>query len=106
MLEEDGFVVEVFRDGREALVRLESEPAPDAILTDLIMPRAGGIAVLGEARRRWKNIPVLFITGHPDLLMRPPLAFSPAPLVLTKPISYAALTTTLHALLERPGART
>jgi CheY-like chemotaxis protein len=106
MLREDGFLVEVFRDGRDALTRLESEPAPDAIITDLIMPRAGGIAVLGEARRRWSGIPFVFITGHPELLARPGLPFSPAPLVLTKPISYTELTSTLRDLLasSKPAA--
>lgn len=100
MLEEDGFIVEVFRDGREALARLECEPAPDAIITDLIMPRAGGIAVLGEARRRWKDIPVIFVTGHAELLSRPPLPCAPPPLILTKPVSYGDLTASLNGLLE------
>jgi CheY-like chemotaxis protein len=100
MLQEDGFVVEVMRDGREALERLERSPAPDAILTDLIMPRAGGIAVLGEARRRWRDIPFVFITGHPELLRNPGVPFLPEPLVLTKPISYAELSFALRDLLH------
>src|SRR5262249_2208670 len=49
MLEEDGYAVEVFADGRDAIARLERGPAPDAIITDLVMPHASGIAVLGEA---------------------------------------------------------
>jgi CheY-like chemotaxis protein len=100
MLEEDGFVVEVMRDGREALERLERGPAPDAIITDLIMPGAGGIAVLGEARRRWRDIPFVFITGHPELLRRPEVPFLPEPVVLTKPISYAELSYELNKLLH------
>jgi CheY-like chemotaxis protein len=99
MLEEDGFVVEVVGDGRDALDRMEHEPAPDGIITDLILPRAGGIAVLGEARRRWKNIPVVFVTGHPELLTHLGVPLSPAPLVLTKPISYTELRSTLQELL-------
>jgi two-component system cell cycle sensor histidine kinase/response regulator CckA len=98
MLEEDGYVVEVLRDGRDALDRLEREPAPSGIITDLIMPRAGGIAILGEARRRWKDIPVVFVTGHPELLARPALPIDPAPLVLTKPISYGELSEALQRL--------
>jgi two-component system response regulator MprA len=100
MLEEDGFAVEVMRDGREALDRLEREPPPDAIIADLIMPRAGGIAVLGEARRRWKEIPFVFVTGHPDLLTSFRVPFLPEPLVLTKPVSYAELSSTLQRLLQ------
>jgi two-component system response regulator MprA len=100
MLEEDGFAVEVMRDGREALERLEREPAPDAIIADLIMPRAGGIAVLGEARRRWKDLPFVFVTGHPELLTAFRVPFFPEPLVLTKPVSYDELSSTLHRLLH------
>ncbi len=101
MLKEDGFAVEVFRDGRDAMERLEVEPAPDAIVTDLIMPRAGGIAVLGEARRRWQKIPFIFITGHPDLLASTRVPFLPEPVVLTKPISYGELSATLQRLLPQ-----
>jgi CheY-like chemotaxis protein len=100
MLEEDGFAVEVLRDGRDALERMNRAPAPDGIITDLIMPRASGIAVLGEARRRWRDIPVVFVTGHSELLARPDVPYAPAPLVLTKPISYAELRTALLALFH------
>jgi two-component system response regulator MprA len=100
MLEEDGYLVEVLEDGEDALERMAREPAPDAIITDLIMPRLGGIAVFGEAKRRWKDIPFVFITGHPDLLASPRLDLSPIPLVLTKPISYAELSATLGELLR------
>jgi CheY-like chemotaxis protein len=101
MLEEDGFSVEVMRDGRAALDRLENAPPPDAIIADLIMPRASGIAVLGEARRRWKSIPFVFVTGHPELLSSPRIPFGePAPLVLTKPISYTELSSMLRTLLH------
>ena len=99
MLEEDGFVVEVMRDGTEAVARLGREPPPDAIITDLIMPGASGIAVLGEARRRVHHIPVVFVTGHPELLTGPPVPFEPSPIVLTKPISYAELRARLTAIL-------
>jgi two-component system response regulator MprA len=113
MLEEDGFVVEVLKDGREALERLEVGPPPDGIITDLIMPRAGGIAVLGAARRRKKDVQVIFVTGHPELLAPPPIGrrgdrapfesigLLPEPLVLTKPVSYAQLAEALRPLLER-----
>jgi CheY-like chemotaxis protein len=99
MLEEDGFVVEVMRDGTEAVDRLGRDPAPDAIVTDLIMPGVSGIAVLGEARRRVKGIPVVFVTGHPDLLARPGIPLEPSPIIFTKPVSYTALRERLSELL-------
>lgn len=99
MLEEDGFTVEVFADGAQAIARLALSPPPDAIVTDLVMPRASGIAVLGEARRLCGNIPVIFVTGHPELLRRGDVPFEAAPIVFTKPISYADFSDALRALL-------
>ncbi len=99
MLEEDGFVVEVMRDGSEAVARMDRDPPPDAIVTDLVMLGMSGIAVLGAARRRGQSIPVIFVTGHPQLLARPPIPFEPSPIVFTKPVAYADLRDRLNELL-------
>jgi CheY-like chemotaxis protein len=100
MLEEDGFEVEVLGDGAEAIARLARDPKPDAIVTDLVMPRAGGIAVLGEARRRWRTIPVVFVTGYAELLRWPAVPFEPSPIVFAKPIAFAELSALLRAVLD------
>ena len=99
MLEEDGFIVEVLQDGAEAVARLGRPPPPDAIVTDLIMPGMSGIAVLGEARRRVRGIPVIFVTGHPELLSGPEVPFEPSPIIFTKPVSVADLSARLSELL-------
>jgi CheY-like chemotaxis protein len=101
MLEEDGFTVEVLRDGIEAMERIDHDPRFDAIVTDVVMPRAGGLAVLGAARRKWKDVPVIFVTGHPELLANPGIPFEQTPTVFTKPISYADFSETLQKLLAR-----
>jgi len=103
MLEEDGYIVEVMRNGTEAIERLAREPAPDAVITDLIMPGLSGIAVLGEVRRRFQGIPVVFVTGHPDLLTGSSLPFEPSPIVFTKPLSYADLSARLRELFHAEG---
>ncbi len=99
MLEEDGFVVEVLENGVDAIERLARTPRPDAIVTDFVMPRAGGMAVYSAARRRWPEIPVLFVTGHPDLIPRQDPASERPAVVFTKPISYADFSAQLTALL-------
>ena len=100
MLEEDGFIVEVLGDGIEAIERLDHEPRPDIVVTDVVMPRAGGLAVLGATRRRWHDVPVVFVTGHPELLANPGIPFERAPLVFTKPISYADFSEALQQILR------
>lgn len=88
MLREDGYAVEVLGDGVDALRRLEAMPNPDVVVTDLVMPGASGLTVMLEAQRKQPNVPVIFLTGHPDLLARLALTLVPEPLVFTKPIEY------------------
>jgi two-component system C4-dicarboxylate transport response regulator DctD len=95
MLREDGFCVEVIGDGIDALRRLEHIPSPDVVVTDLMMPGASGLTVMLEARRKQPNVPVIFMTGHPDLLARVPLKLDPEPIVFTKPIEYDDLKATI-----------
>ena len=64
------------------------------------MSGISGIAVLGEARRRVHGIPVVFVTGHPELLEGPSVPFEPSPIVFTKPISYADLSARLSELFR------
>jgi two-component system cell cycle sensor histidine kinase/response regulator CckA len=99
MLTEDGFVVEVMLSGEEAIERLARDPPPDAIVTDLVMPVVGGIAVLGEARKRRPLLPVVFVTGRPELLAK--IRFEPSPIVFTKPVSYADLSAKLREVLAK-----
>lgn len=51
ILEAEGYVVEESGDGAEALERLRVGPPPSLVLTDLEMPRVGGVA-LAEAMKR------------------------------------------------------
>ena len=46
MLEEDGYIVEVMRNGTEAIERLAREPAPDAVIT-IAGPAPNRFASLG-----------------------------------------------------------
>jgi DNA-binding NtrC family response regulator len=95
MLKEDGFAVEVLGDGVDALRRLDDMPPPDVVVTDLIMPGASGVTVMLEARRKQPDVPVIFITGHPDLLARSSLRLDPAPVIFTKPVAYDDLKSTI-----------
>jgi cyclic di-GMP phosphodiesterase len=52
-------------DGTEALKLLESQPAPDLALLDVILPDVGGFEICRrmKADERLREIPVIFITG-------------------------------------------
>jgi CheY-like chemotaxis protein len=63
ILERDGYRVETCADGREALDRLQSEPKPDLVLLDVMMPVLSGLEVLQSMRASdgLRQIPVLMI---------------------------------------------
>jgi PAS domain S-box-containing protein len=53
-------------NGREALTILETRASDiDLVLSDVVMPEMGGIALLHAMRQRKLEIPVVLLTGHP-----------------------------------------
>ncbi len=63
-LEDAGHEVLGATDTKSALDALEAEPAPEAVITDVRMPGAGGMAVLERARALVPDRPVLLMTGY------------------------------------------
>jgi FixJ family two-component response regulator len=58
--------VEVFNDGVEAIEFVTREPV-DVVITDLMMPRIGGMEVLRQAKAMNPEVVVIIITGHGSL---------------------------------------
>jgi signal transduction histidine kinase/ActR/RegA family two-component response regulator len=55
------------RDGVEALERLDQHPEIAVILSDLVMPRMGGIDLLDELSASGVNTPVVILSGHAEV---------------------------------------
>ena len=51
----------------DAVAALESNPAFDLVLADLMMPQAGGFDLLRSVRERWARIPVVIMTGYASI---------------------------------------
>jgi CheY-like chemotaxis protein len=71
VLESVGYHVITAKHGSEALARCQaprwsrSSTRPvDVVITDLVMPKMGGKALLAELRRSAPELPVLAITGY------------------------------------------
>ncbi len=96
LLREDGFSVELASDVAMAIARLVREPIPDALIIDLRMPHADGFAVARYARTRCVTMPVLMVTGYPEVASWAEPTFDPPALILTKPLSYEELTARLR----------
>lgn len=95
MLREDGFCVEVACDGATAVARFGHTPFPDVLVTDLLMPYADGLSVGKYARSLRPGLPIIFVTGYPQLLND---TLDPRAVVLVKPIDYSDLTDCLRGL--------
>jgi CheY-like chemotaxis protein len=95
MLREDGYDVDVASDGAMAIARLAHGPLPSVLVTDLHMPSADGGAVARYARSRNKDMPIIVVTGHPQLAATLERDLEPSPLVFTKPVVYADLSAAL-----------
>jgi CheY-like chemotaxis protein/CHASE3 domain sensor protein len=64
-LEHKGAVVEVARNGREALTKLEEVEDIDLVLMDVMMPEMDGYEATAEIRKnpRWRKLPVIAVTA-------------------------------------------
>lgn len=64
-LEKEHYTVLHAADGEEALTRLEEHPEVDLVITDVMMPKVGGLEMLGRIRQRpeWKTLPVVIATS-------------------------------------------
>ena len=94
-LESAGFEVSAAEDGAQAM-RLLEEHAFDAVLTDVAMPGMDGIAVLRAVRRRDLEVPVVLMTGKPDVESAAKAVRYGAFEYLIKPISNAELESTIR----------
>jgi CheY-like chemotaxis protein len=66
MLETHNFNVLAATNGVEALSIFNQERKRIAlIISDIVMPRMGGMALYREIKKQWKRAKILLITGHP-----------------------------------------
>jgi len=104
MLREDGFAVEIARDGAAAVARLSRSPVPDALVTELTTKYADGLAIGRFARNQRPGMPVLVLTGYPNLFHADAFVGGPPATLFTKPVDYAALRSALCDALEAKAA--
>lgn len=76
--------------GREAIAALESRPF-DVILSDVQMPEGGGLELLAAVRRIDLDVPVILMSGTPDIQSAAAAVEYGAFRFLTKPLDQEAL---------------
>src|SRR5215510_1766794 len=100
-LELEGYSVDLAEDGENALRRLSVEPAPDAVILDVLMPGADGLEVCRRLRAAGMEVPVLMLTARAEVDSRVAGLDAGADDYLPKPFALAELLARLRALLRR-----
>ena len=67
LMESEGHRVTTAACGREALRSQKQCPA-DLLITDLMMPGESGYETIMKFRQKWRNLPILAISGRGELL--------------------------------------
>jgi DNA-binding response OmpR family regulator len=98
---EDGYAVDVARDGLEGL-DFALTVDYDAIVLDIMLPKMSGLEMLREIRDQRVDSPVLLLTARQEVKDRVRGLDSGADDYLVKPFSFQELLARLRALLRRP----
>jgi two-component system, OmpR family, response regulator MprA len=100
-LELEGYEIELAEDGAQALERLRSEPEPDAMVLDVLMPGVDGLEVSRTLRREGNKVPILMLTARTQVDDRVEGLDAGADDYLTKPFALEELLARVRALLRR-----
>ena len=99
LLREFGFASQTFSSAEEFLAS-DGIARTQCLILDVAMPGMCGPELQGEMNRRNLRIPIIFITGQRDEMLRSRLIEQGAIACLIKPFSDAAMLEALNSALE------
>jgi two-component system OmpR family response regulator len=103
-LEEEGYSVDVARDG-EGASRCAGALAYDAIVLDLVLPKRDGWSVLAELRATGNGSPVLILTARDEVADKVRGLDAGADDYLTKPFEVDEFLARVRALIRRSAGQ-
>jgi DNA-binding NtrC family response regulator len=106
-LSKAGYEVVEAEDGRQAVRALNAEDNPlmvDAIVCDLRMPKADGTDAINYFRAQYPSVPVIVLTGYPDVEMAVSLMKQGVHDFLVKPVSKDDILRVIHRAVEQREA--
>ena len=95
----DGHIVETAAGGREALEKFQRNHF-DLVILDRVMPGMNGNQLARSIKQLNRDIPVIMITGFGALIEVTGAEPQAVDIVLSKPVTMAALRTTIGNLLQ------
>lgn len=103
-LREQGFTVDLFHDGNEALDAALTTPY-DALVLDVMMPGRDGLSILRVLRERRVLTPILLVTARGEVSERVEGLMLGADDYLSKPFAMSELVARVIALARRASAQ-
>ena len=101
-LQAEGFAVDVFHNGDDALAAAKATPF-DVIVLDIMLPGRDGLSVLKQLRERKNSTPVLLLSARGEVNERVEGLNAGADDYLPKPFELAELVARVRALMRRGG---
>lgn len=102
-LEEEGFEVVEAADANSASAMIDGPDGFDLLLTDIQMPGdLDGIGLADRARARHPRLPVIFVTGRPEVMNRMG-RLGPLDVFIRKPYGPAQVVAAARRLLGAPA---
>jgi two-component system, NtrC family, response regulator HydG len=104
LLEGHGHAVTVAEDGLEALDRVAELP-PDVVVTDLDMPKMGGMELIGRLREQDRELAVIVVTSAADVKSAVAAMRAGATDYITKPVELEELLLSIERAIEHRNVR-
>jgi len=102
-LRSKGYQVIEARNGEQA-IELLNDASPDLLITDMVMPKADGAAVVAAARKKMPKIPVICISGYAQESVIREVESLDNVNFLAKPFSLRQLASKVKEVLEKTSA--
>jgi len=100
-LKKAGYSVATYSSAQQLLDRLPSETEPGCILLDVRIPGLSGPELQGRLRELGSTLPIVFLTGYPDVSTTVRTIKAGADDFLTKPVSSDELLATVERAIAR-----
>jgi CheY-like chemotaxis protein len=103
ILLDEGFAVEVVRNGKEALDLLMTGRRFDLLITNVKMPEMDGLELLRRVRQFKEYLPVILLTGYADPTEKLTAIQEGISAFVTKPFRIENLMRAVHETLKDTG---
>lgn len=103
-LEKAGYSVLEAEDGEKAIQRIKEDENPlllDVIITDIRMPKINGVEAISYFQKEWPTVPLIVLTGFPDLDMATSMIKGGITDYLVKPVEAEKLKSAVANAMEK-----